>query len=319
MTQTSAALGMCFPRTYPAALVTDVARRLDQGGADELWIIEDCFYTAGPSLVSAALTSTERLTVGLGILPAVARTAAVTAMELATLDALAPGRFLPGIGHGVQEWMGQMGVRPKSPLTALEEVTTAVTRLLAGETVSVEGKTVHLQDVKLDAPPVEPPPILLGVMGPKSMALAGRVGGGLVLAEPATPSYVRQSVEYAGSPEGFVVAVFSAFCVRSDRKAAYEWTAPWLGWRLDDNHPGLKALPFYDDLKKLYDESGTAGLVGMPVDWWTEIGAVGTLDDAAAHIEALEAAGVHHIGLFPDPEVEHGLPQLDHVLELANR
>ncbi|MEV0291187.1 MULTISPECIES: LLM class flavin-dependent oxidoreductase [unclassified Kribbella] len=312
-------IGMCFPRTYPAALVTDVARRLDQGGADELWIIEDCFFTAGPSLVSAALTSTERLTVGLGIVPAVARTAAVTAMEFATLDALGPGRFLPGIGHGVQEWMGQMGVRPKSPLTALEEVTTAVTRLLAGENVTFEGKTVHLTDVKLDAPPAEVPPILLGVMGPKSMALAGRVGGGLVLAEPATPSYVRQSLEYAGSPEGFVVAVFSAFCVREDRKTAYEWTAPWLAVRIDDKHPGLTALPFFDDMKKLYDESGADGLVGMPVDWWTEIGAVGTLDDAAAHIEALEAAGVHHIGLFPDPEVEHGLPQLDHVLALANR
>jgi alkanesulfonate monooxygenase SsuD/methylene tetrahydromethanopterin reductase-like flavin-dependent oxidoreductase (luciferase family) len=310
---------MCFPRTYPAPLVTEVARRLDQGGADELWIIEDCFFTAGPSLVSAALTSTERLKVGLGIVPAVVRTAAVTAMEFATLDALGPGRFLPGIGHGVQEWMGQMGVRPKSPLTALEEVTTAVTRLLAGETVTFEGKTVHLKDVKLDAPPVEPPPILLGVMGPKSMALAGRVAGGVVLAEPATPSYVRQSVEQAGSPEGFQVAVFTAMCVRPDRKTAYEWTAPWLGWRIGDKPPQLTALPFFEDMQKLYAESGAEGLVGMPTDWWTQIGAIGTVDDAAAHIEALETAGVHHIGLFPDPEVEHGLPQLDHVLELANR
>ncbi|RZT19472.1 alkanesulfonate monooxygenase SsuD/methylene tetrahydromethanopterin reductase-like flavin-dependent oxidoreductase (luciferase family) [Kribbella sp. VKM Ac-2569] len=313
------ALGMCFPRTYPAALVTDVARRLDRGGADELWIIEDCFFTAGPSLVSAALTSTERLTVGLGIVPAVARTAAVTAMEFATLEALGPGRFLPGIGHGVQSWMGQMGVRPKSPLTALEEVTTSVTRLLAGEEVSFEGKTVFLDKVKLDAPPAEAPPILLGVQGPKSMALAGRVAGGVVLAEPATAPYVRQSVEYAGSPEGFVVAVFAAMCVREDRKTAYEWTAPWLGWRIGERPPQLTALPFFDEMKKLYDASGEAGLVGMPSDWWTAIGAIGTLDDAAAHVETLEAAGVHHIGLFPDPEVEHGLPQLDYVLELANR
>jgi alkanesulfonate monooxygenase SsuD/methylene tetrahydromethanopterin reductase-like flavin-dependent oxidoreductase (luciferase family) len=240
-------------------------------------------------------------------------------MEFATLEALGPGRFLPGIGHGVQEWMGQMGVRPKSPLTTLEEVTTTVTRLLAGENVSFEGKAVYLKDVKLDAPPVEPPPILLGVMGPKSMALAGRVAGGVVLAEPATPAYVRQSVEYAGSPDGFVVAVFSAMCVRSDRKTAYEWTAPWLGWRIGDKHPGVTALPFFDDMKKLFDESGVEGLVGMPTDWWTQIGAIGTLDDAAAHVDALEAAGVHHIGLFPDPEVEHGLPQLDYVLELAKR
>ncbi|GAA1721777.1 LLM class flavin-dependent oxidoreductase [Kribbella yunnanensis] len=319
MTQTAAAVGMCFPRTFPAALVTDVARRLEAGGADELWIIEDCFYTAGPSLVSAALASTERLTVGLGIVPAVARTAAVTAMEFATLEALAPGRFLPGIGHGVQEWMGQMGVRAKSPLTALDEVTTTVTRLLAGEKVSFEGKTVYLKDVLLDAPPVTPPPILLGVMGPKSMQLAGRVGGGLVLAEPATPAYVRQSLELAGNPEGFVVAVFTAMCVRPDRKAAYEWTAPWLGERIRTKYAGVAALPFFDELEKLYAESGEAGLVGMPVDWWTAIGAVGTVEDAAAHLDQLEAAGVHHIGLFPDPEVEHGLPQLEYVVELANR
>lgn len=312
-------VGMCFPRTYPAALVRDVARRLDDGGADELWIIEDCFYTAGPSLVSAALASTERLTVGLGIVPAVARTAAVTAMEFATLEALGPGRFLPGIGHGVQSWMGQMGVRPKSPLTALEEVTTSVTRLLRGEEVSFEGKTVFLDKVKLDAPPATVPPILLGVQGPKSMALAGRVAGGVVLAEPATAAYVRQSVEYAGSPDGFVVAVFAAMCVRADRKTAYEWTAPWLATRIEDRAPQLTALPFFDELQKLYVASGTAGLVGMPSDWWTQIGAVGTLDDAAAHLETLKAAGVHHVGLFPDPEVEHGLPQLDYVLELAKR
>lgn len=310
---------MCFPRTYPAALVTDVARRLEAGGADELWLIEDCFYTAGPSLASAALTATERLTCGIGIVPAVARTAAMTAMEFATLDALAPGRFLPGIGHGVQEWMGQMGVRPKSPLTALEEVTTAVTRLLAGEKVTMQGQYVVLEDVQLDAPPVTPPPILLGVQGPKSIALAGRVAGGLVLAEPATPSYVRASVQQAGSPDDFVVAVFSAFCVRNDRKTAYEWTAPWLAERIEHKHPGLRPMPFYDDLVKLHAEKGAAGLVTMPQDWWQEIGPVGTLEDAAAHIEALEAAGVHHIGLFPDPEVEHGLPQLDYVLELAKR
>jgi alkanesulfonate monooxygenase SsuD/methylene tetrahydromethanopterin reductase-like flavin-dependent oxidoreductase (luciferase family) len=313
------AIGMCFPRTYPAALVTDVARRLDRGGADELWIIEDCFFTAGPSLVSAALTSTERLTVGLGIVPAVVRTAAVTAMEFATLDALGPGRFLPGIGHGVQSWMGQMGVRPKSPLTTLEEVTTTVTRLLAGEEVSFDGTTVTLDKVKLDAPPEQAPPILLGVQGPKSMALAGQVAGGVVLAEPATAAYVQQSVEYAGSPDGFVVAGFAAMCVREDRRSAYEWTAPWLGSRIGARAPQLTALPFFDELQQVYEASGDAGLVGMPSDWWTAIGAIGTLEDAAAHLDQLKAAGVHHVGLFPDPEVEHGLPQLDYVLELAKR
>lgn len=163
---------MCFDRTFPPALVTEMARRLDQGGADQIWLIEDCFYTAAVSLAGAALAVTERLQVGLGILPAVARNPAITAMEIATLCGLAPGRLLPGIGHGVQEWMGQMGVLTRSPLTTLEEVVVAVTRLLAGETVTVEGREVRLRDVTLQHPPVSPPPVLVGARGPKSLALA---------------------------------------------------------------------------------------------------------------------------------------------------
>ena len=140
MTGRRASVGMCFPQEFPPSLVREFAQRLDVGGAEQLWIIEDCFFTAGVSLAATALAVTERLTVGLGILPAVARNAAITAMELATLYGLAPGRVLPGIGHGVQSWMEQIGVRPQSPLTALEEVITTVRRLLDGETVTFHGR-----------------------------------------------------------------------------------------------------------------------------------------------------------------------------------
>src|SRR5690606_39665550 len=131
---------------YPAALVRDIAQRLEAGGADQLWVIEDCFYTAGVSLSAAALAVTDSLRVGLGIVPAVALNAAVTAMEFATLCGLGPGRFIPGIGHGVQSWMAQMGARPASPLQALEEVLVAVRRLLAGERVTMSGRYVRLED-----------------------------------------------------------------------------------------------------------------------------------------------------------------------------
>ena len=109
-------IGMCFDRTFPAPFVVEVAEQLEADGVDQLWIIEDCFYTAGITLAAAALARTERLTVGLGILPAVARNPAITAMEIATLANLAPGRLIAGIGHGVQSWMAQMGARPESPL-----------------------------------------------------------------------------------------------------------------------------------------------------------------------------------------------------------
>ncbi len=298
MTTTRAATGMCFDRTFPAGLVTEMARRLDAGGADQLWIIEDCFYTAGVSLAAAALSVTERLQVGLGILPAVARNAAITAMEIATLCALAPGRVLPGIGHGVQSWMGQMGALTPSPLTTLEEVIVAVTRLLGGETVTMTGREVQLNGVRLDQPPETPPP---------------------VLAEPASPTYVRWALEQAGHPKPFHVAVFAPLCVTRERSEAHRTMAPWLAAQLAEPTVGLQVLPFFDDLVALHDSSGVSGLAGMPADWWAEIGPVGTLDDAAAHLRSLDDVGVHSIGLFPAPDVEVARAQVDDVLALSRR
>jgi 5,10-methylenetetrahydromethanopterin reductase len=318
-TTTRPAIGMCFDRTFPPPFVIEVSHRLEEGGADQLWVIEDCFYTAAISLAATALAVTERLQVGIGILPAVARNPAVTAMELATLCELGPGRVLPGIGHGVQDWMQQMGARTASPVTTLAEVIGAVRRLLAGERVTTHGTHVHLDDVQLDRPPASPPPVLAGVRGPKSLEMAGRTAGGIVLAEPASPSYVRWALDRAGRPAGFHVAVFSPLCVEADRRAAHAAMAPWLGTLLVDPHAGLRALPFFDDLVALHRRDGIAGLATMPHDWWTEIGPIGTADDAAGHLDALQAAGVHSIGLFPAPELDVARRQIDDVIALVRR
>src|SRR3712207_6924974 len=47
--------------------------------------------------------------------PVPLRNVALTAMELATLGRLFPGRIRGGVGHGVQEWMAQVGARVESP------------------------------------------------------------------------------------------------------------------------------------------------------------------------------------------------------------
>lgn len=219
-------IGMCFDRQLPARFVVEVAERLDAGGADQLWIIEDCFYTAGISLAATALARTTRLQVGLGILPAVARNPAITAMEIATLAELAPGRLLAGIGHGVQEWMDQMGARTTSPLTTLEEAITIVRRLLGGERVDVDGAVYTMRAVELDRPPAQVPPLLAGVRGPKSLALAGRLADGVVLAEGAGPTYVAQAIEQAGAPDAFHVSVFTAVAIEDDAALAHRIMAP---------------------------------------------------------------------------------------------
>ena len=315
-----AELGMCFDRTFPAGVMPDYARRLEAEGLDQLWVIEDCFFTAGVSLAATALAVTERLTVGIGIMPAVARTAAITAMEVATLANLAPGRFVAGIGHGVQDWMGQMGVRPASPLTALDETITAVRRLLAGEEVTAAGDYVTLDRVQLDQPPALVPPVIAGVQQAKSLALAGRVADGIILVEGAGPSYVEWSLAQAGrSADDFRVVTFTMLAVADDPREAYGWVAPFVAGLVAERRPAFTILPYFDEMAARVERDGPDGLVSMPAEWWREIGAIGTIDDAHAHIAALEAAGVRSINVFPGPELDDALAQIPQVGALARR
>ena len=92
------------------------------------------------------------------------RNVAITAMELATLERLFPGRVMPGVGHDVRDWMGQVGARAESPMTLLREYATALRALLHGEQVTTSGRYVRLDGVALDWPPSPPPPLLVGAM-----------------------------------------------------------------------------------------------------------------------------------------------------------
>ncbi|MGM1029979.1 MAG: LLM class flavin-dependent oxidoreductase [Actinomycetota bacterium] len=93
----------------------------------------------------------------------------------------------PGIGHGVLEWMAQAGVRAESPLTLLTEHATALRTLLAGDELSVEGRYVRLDRVRLRWPPTDVPPLLIGGGRSKTLALAGELGDGVIVAGELTP------------------------------------------------------------------------------------------------------------------------------------
>jgi alkanesulfonate monooxygenase SsuD/methylene tetrahydromethanopterin reductase-like flavin-dependent oxidoreductase (luciferase family) len=116
-------------------------------------------------------------------------------MELANLAGMFPDRLVAGLGHGVQEWIGQAGARVSSPLTLLEEYVFAVRRLLAGERVSVEGRYVRLDEVALDWPPTAVPPLMLGGKGPKSLAQAARLGDGVLLGAALSDDEIRETCE----------------------------------------------------------------------------------------------------------------------------
>ena len=172
---------MVFRPDFRPDTLRQTASAAERAGVAELWLWEDCFLQGGIAAAAVALASSETLTVGLGVLPAPLRNVVTTAMEIATLEAMFPGRIRVGIGHGVQDWMRQAGAAVASPLTLMREYVTALSDLLAGQSVTVDGRYVRLADVQLDWAPQQRVPVLIGGTGPKTLALAGEIADGVIL------------------------------------------------------------------------------------------------------------------------------------------
>ncbi|NGN63545.1 LLM class flavin-dependent oxidoreductase [Streptomyces sp. A7024] len=188
-------LGAVFRPQYPPERLREVVRAAEESGLEELWLWEDCFLESGLATAAAALAWSERLRVGVGLTPVPLRNVALTAMETATLDRLFPGRFQLGVGHGVQDWMGQVGARAESPLTLLREYLDGLRALLAGERVSREGRYVRLDGVQLDWPPATPTRIYAGGTGPRTLKLTGEAADGTILDADLTVERVGRAVE----------------------------------------------------------------------------------------------------------------------------
>jgi alkanesulfonate monooxygenase SsuD/methylene tetrahydromethanopterin reductase-like flavin-dependent oxidoreductase (luciferase family) len=283
------------------------ARQAEAAGFDELWVVEDCFYASGIAAAATALACTEKITVGLGIMPAVVRNPAFTAMEIATLCRLHPGRFLPGIGHGVAGWMRQVGAFPDSQLAALEEVTLAVRSLLAGETVTTHGRHVHLEKARLHYPPSPPPPpVSLGVVGPKSLRLSGRAADGTILSEYTNPAYMTWAKKQIKtgraearrtSPHRLTVFAFTA----AERDALRPLAAGAIASGKID--PKLAPMGILAEAQKIREAGGQAALQAeMPDAWIDQLTITGSPDEWRAAINRFSDLGAASVVLVPRPD-----------------
>jgi alkanesulfonate monooxygenase SsuD/methylene tetrahydromethanopterin reductase-like flavin-dependent oxidoreductase (luciferase family) len=189
--QNSTSIGVLLGSTTPPEDIARLAREVEQGGFGAVWIPEDYFFLGGIAAAAIALSAPERIPVGLSVVSSMVRHPALLAMECATLSRAFPGRFLPGIGHGVPAWTAQMGLTVKSPMTALRENLAGVRSLLAGEKVNHTGGVHDFNEVVLTHPATETVPLYTGVLGDKGIALTGELAEGLVVSALAPVEYVR--------------------------------------------------------------------------------------------------------------------------------
>jgi alkanesulfonate monooxygenase SsuD/methylene tetrahydromethanopterin reductase-like flavin-dependent oxidoreductase (luciferase family) len=253
MTLPSRRIGAIFLPDLPPEKLREFVRSAEAAGVEELWLWEDCFREGAFASAAAALAWTERLRIGIGISPMPLRNVAMTAMEIATVERMFPGRLIPGVGHGVLSWMGQVGARVASPLTLMREYVPALRALLAGETVTTSGRYVNLDGVALDWPPVAAPPVLAAAEGPKTLALTGEVADGTVLTGGTGVAQVRAARELiaqgrAGAgrdgSHDVVVYVAVAFGADADARAAAQlklWGMPGESDRILTGDPATVA------------------------------------------------------------------------------
>jgi alkanesulfonate monooxygenase SsuD/methylene tetrahydromethanopterin reductase-like flavin-dependent oxidoreductase (luciferase family) len=114
----------------PTEEIVALAPEVEAAGLDELWVCEGLGRNGGIAQAALALAATRQIRVGLGILPAAVRNVAYMAMEIASLCRAHPGRFVPGIGHGMPSWLRQVDAHPGKLLPCLEEVTVVARRLV---------------------------------------------------------------------------------------------------------------------------------------------------------------------------------------------
>ena len=313
-------LGVYFQDDHPLTETIELARYAEQRGFTTAWQSETRLARESTVPVAAFLASTERIRAGTGVLNNWTRNPVTLACTFATLDELAPGRAILGIGSWYEPLASKVGVDRRRPVAAMRETVDAVRRLLAGETVTVDGDFVQIDDVRLDWGPVADQPrqvpIVIGATYMKMMELAGEIADGALLNYLVPPEYNDDALEHleigarrAGRTLADVERPQLILCsVSHDRDEAlrhakrmlahYLRQAPHIAeisrapdWLVERIEQTTSWPPTHGEIE--------AAAEVIPDEWAQSVTASGTPDEARAAVARYVEHGCTHPVLYP--------------------
>ncbi len=171
----------------------EYVRYAESKGFEAVWQAESRLVRDAIVPMAAYAATTARIKVGSGVINNWTRNPALIAATFLTLDDLAPGRIICGIGAWWDPLAKNVGIERRKPLKAMREVVTVVRDLLAMKRVTFHGEFVNLTGVELDVVHGrrEPRhvPIYIGATGPQMMALTGEIADGALLNYLVSPQY----------------------------------------------------------------------------------------------------------------------------------
>ena len=315
MSNSNSPIGILIHGATAPNRISALSKKIENLGFGSLWLSEDYFFLGGISSAAIALEATESIEVGIGILSAVVRHPAVTAMEIATLVSAYPDRLLTGIGHGLPAWTQQMGLYPKSPLKALRETVESVRALMHGATLDKKDGLFEFNNVSLTHPVEGNVNLLTGVIGPKSLELSGEIADGTIMSVIAGPKYLEYVKKHVAvgaaksgrDPNAHKLPTFVIYNVDEDRakaRAAARLGVGFYLWAVGPT-PMTEVYGLNEQLVALIEEGGVDAVTEkMPEDWLDLFSISGTPKDCALQIPKLIDAGATSVVLAPYPSIE---------------
>lgn len=171
------------------------------------------------TMMAAAGPATSTIKVGVSVTDTIRRHPAMLAQQALTIDHLASGRSILGLGSGERMNVAPYGIEWSKPVGRLEEALRVI-RLLweADGPVDFRGDFFNLESAVLGLDPYDgaPPPIWLAAHGPRMLEIAGRLTDGWLPTNITPEDYasklavIRESAERAGrDPEAFTPSMLA--------------------------------------------------------------------------------------------------------------
>lgn len=177
----------------------DYVKYAEKKGFEAVWQAESRLVRDAIVPMAAYAAVTNKIKVGSGVINNWTRNIGLLAATFLTLDDLAPGRIICGIGAWWDPLAKNVGIDRKKPLAAMKETVLILRKLLNLERVTFHGEFVNVDNIALDVVygRREPRnvPIMIGATGDQMMEMTGEIADGAVLNYCVPPEYNDRALE----------------------------------------------------------------------------------------------------------------------------
>jgi len=220
-------LGVGIDGTTSMAETLELAKEADALGFHSFWLSEGYHSRSAVVRATVIATSTNSIRIGLGILSPHTKHPALLAMDAASLDEVARGRVILGVGK-VLNALRKHGLERAGTTQLVKESIDVIRGFLSGQLVQYEGAKFKISSPgsRLELEPSRDLPIYVGATGPAMLRLAGQYADGVVFNYPCTPSFIRYAMPFieeglslsGRTVENFEVAAYLLVAVDEDEK-----------------------------------------------------------------------------------------------------